>query len=61
MRVLASVIFESAYLSANETKVNMLNWGKLKYPLNLMIPMTEKNFPKDMDGSLLALKSILEK
>ena len=39
----------------------MLNWGKLKYPLNLMIPMTEKNFPKDMDGSLLALKSILEK
>ena len=60
MRVSASVIFETAYLSANETIVNLINTGTLKYPLNLMIPMAEKNFSKDMDASLMALKSILE-
>ncbi len=32
----------------------------LKYPLNLLIPMAEKNFAKDMDGSLVTLKSLLE-
>ncbi len=61
MRVSASVIFETTFLSANETKVNLINTGTLPYPLNLMIPMAEKNFPKDMDASLRALKVILEK
>jgi hypothetical protein len=32
----------------------------LKYPLNIMIPMAEKRFPKDMDASLATLKNILE-
>jgi len=61
MRVSASVIFETESLSENQTKVNLINTGTLKYPLNIMIPMAEKNFPKDMDASLSTLKNILEK
>ena len=61
MRVSASVIFETEPLSENQTKVNLINTGTLKYPLNIMIPMAEKKFPKDMDASLSTLKNILEK
>lgn len=61
MRVSASAIFETASLSDDQTKVNMINTGTLKYPLNIMIPMAEKNFTKDMDTSLSTLKDILEK
>jgi hypothetical protein len=38
----------------------MSNAGSLKYPLNIMIPIVEKMFPKDMDESLSTLKGILE-
>ncbi len=38
----------------------MSNAGVLKYPMNIFIPLAEKNFPKDIDSSLLVLKSILE-
>src|SRR5580765_8480269 len=61
MRVSASVIFETESLSENQTKVSLINTGTLKYPLNIMIPMAEKKFPKDMDASLSTLKNILEK
>lgn len=61
MRVSASVIFETESLPDNQTKVSLVNTGTLNYPLNLMIPMAEKKFPKDMDESLATLKSILEK
>jgi len=66
MRVSASVIFEIESLSdpdshRDQTKVNLINTGTLKYPLNIMIPMAEKKFPKDMDDSLSILKNILEK
>jgi hypothetical protein len=61
MTVTASVIMETETTSDNQTRVNMINSGKLKYPMNIFIPMAEKNFPKDMDSSLLALKNILEK
>ena len=61
MRVSASVIFETESLSENQTKVNLINTGTLKYPLNMMIPMAEKNFTKEMDASLSTLKDILEK
>ena len=61
MRVSASVIFETESLSDNQTKINLINTGILKYPLNIMIPMAEKNFPKEMDASLSTLKDILEK
>ena len=61
MKVSASVIFETESLSDNQTKVSLTNTGTLKYPMNLFIPMAEKNFPKDMDESLATLKSILEK
>ena len=61
MRVSASVIFETESLSDDQTKVNLINTGTLKYPLNIMIPIFEKMFAKDMDSSLSTLKNILEK
>jgi hypothetical protein len=61
MRITASVIMETEAVSGNQTKVNLINGGTLKYPLNIMIPMAEKNFAKDIDFSLLTLKTILEK
>jgi hypothetical protein len=60
MNVTASVIMETETLSDNQTKVNFINTGTLKYPLNLMIPMAERNFVKDLDSSLATLKNILE-
>jgi hypothetical protein len=61
MRIAADVIMETESLSGNETKVNLINRGRLRFPLNMMIPMAEKNFAKDMDSSLSTLKEILEK
>jgi len=60
MRISASVIMETKALAGNQTKVNLINAGTLRYPLNIMIPMAEKNFAKDMDSSLSTLKTILE-
>lgn len=61
MQVTSSLIMETESLSENQTKVNFINEGILKYPLNIMIPMAEKNFAKDMNISLSTLKNILEK
>jgi hypothetical protein len=61
MAVTASVIMETESLSNDQTKVNLINAGTLKYPLNIMIPLFEKNFAKDLDSSLSTLKNILEK
>ncbi|MBK7035126.1 MAG: SRPBCC family protein [Bacteroidetes bacterium] len=44
MRVTSYTIMETEFLSENETKVYLINGGKLKYPINLMIPMAEKEF-----------------
>ena len=60
MKVTSSIIMETESLADNQTKVNLINVGKLKYPLNIMIPMAEKNFARDMDISLSTLKNILE-
>lgn len=60
MKVAASVIMETASLPGDQTKVCFSNAGSLKYPFNIMIPMAEKNFAKDIDTSLSTLKSILE-
>ena len=60
MQMSAFVIMETESLSDEQTKVNLINGGTLKYPLNIMIPMAEKNFAKDMDISLSTLKNILE-
>ena len=60
MSTVADVIMETESVSENQTKVSLINSGTLKYPMNLFIPMAEKNFPKDMDASLLKLKAILE-
>ena len=61
MKTIANVIMETESLSDNKTKVYLINSGTLKYPFNIFIPLAERNFPKDMDTSLLTLKSILEK
>ena len=60
MTTTADVIFETESISDNKTKVSMINSGKMNYPMNIFIPLAEKNFPKDMDESLNTLKSILE-
>ncbi len=60
MAMVADVIMETESLSDHQTKVSLINTGTLKYPMNLFIPLAEKNFPKDMDTSLMVLKSILE-
>ncbi len=61
MATIADIVMETEFLSDNQTKVSMSNAGTLKYPLNIMIPIAEKIFPKDMDISLLTLKNIIEK
>lgn len=61
MRISARVIMETDSVSDDQTKVNLVNTGTLKYPLNIIIPVFEKNFAKDMDASLKTLKNILEK
>jgi len=61
MATTANVIMETESLSDNQTKVSLSNAGTLKYPMNIMIPIAERMFPKDMDISLSTLKSILEK
>jgi hypothetical protein len=61
MKTTANITFEVESLSDNQTKVYMSNAGTLKYPVNIMIPIAEKMFPKDMDSSLSTLKTILEK
>lgn len=60
MKVSADVIMETQPVFADETKVSFTNKGILPYPFNIMIPIFEKNFGKDIDGSLLILKNILE-
>ena len=47
-------------LSDMQTKVTLRNSSKIKYPLNIMVPLVEKMIPKDMDTSLSSLKQILE-
>lgn len=61
MKVSAWIIMELEALSDNQTKVSWSNAGKLKYPLNTLIPMMQKSVAKDMDSSLATLKEILEK
>ena len=57
----ATMTMETDSISDDQTKVTWSNSGTLKYPFNIMIPIAEKNFAKDMNESLSTLKSILEK
>lgn len=61
MRISAYVIMETESLSDSQTQVTMSNAGTLKYPLNILIPLAEKSFAKDLDESLSTLKALLEK
>jgi hypothetical protein len=61
MKITSKIIMETEALSANSTKVALINSGKMNYPMNLFIPVAEKKFPKDMNESLESLKQILEK
>jgi hypothetical protein len=57
----ADIIMETESLSDDQTKVYWSNAGKLKYPINILIPMMQKHVMKDMDISLSTLKNILER
>lgn len=48
-------------LTDNQTKVIWNTSSKMKYPLNIMLPLIVKMMEKDMDKSLSTLKNILEK
>ncbi len=61
MKTTADIVMELKSISENQTKVSMSNEGMLSYPVNLMIPIAEIMFPRDMDQSLRTLKGILEK
>jgi hypothetical protein len=66
MSAIAAIIMETESLAnadknRDQTKVTMSNAGILKYPLNLMIPLFEKMFAKQLNSSLSNLKTILEK
>jgi hypothetical protein len=61
MAAVGRIIMETEPLSSNQTRVHWSNAGTLKYPINIMIPMVEKNVAKGMNSSLLNLKNILEK
>lgn len=60
MTMVADVIMETESVSDKQTKVGLINAGKMDYPMNIFIPFAEKQFPKDMDKSLENLKKILE-
>ena len=48
-------------LPGTETKVGWQTSSKMKYPLNIMLPMIVKMLEKDMAASLATLKGLLEK
>ncbi len=60
METVADVIMETESVSENQTKVGLINSGKMDYPMNIFIPFAERQFPKDMDKSLENLKKLLE-
>jgi hypothetical protein len=61
MRAVGRMIMETELVTYDQTKVSWSNSGILPYPLNVLVPMVEKNVAKDMVISLATLKSILEK
>lgn len=61
MQVSARVIMETESAPDDQTRVSWSNGGKLKYPINIMIPIMERSVAKGMDASLTNLKTILEK
>jgi hypothetical protein len=60
MKITSTIIMETEAISANSTKVTLINSGKMNYPMNLFIPIAENKFPKDMNESLESLTKILE-
>ena len=60
MAMVADVIMETESVSDKQTKVGLINAGKMDYPMNIFIPFAERQFPKDMDKSLENLKKLLE-
>lgn len=61
MRVSSRVVMQTEAVSDTQTKVTLSNGGILSYPLNVLIPVFEKNFAGDLYSSLVTLKGILEK
>jgi hypothetical protein len=60
MKTSAQITMNLEDLGNNQTKVRWTNSGELPIPFNIMIPFFEKNFAKDMNESMLKLKTIFE-
>jgi hypothetical protein len=61
MKAKARILMDTESLPDGQTKVYWSNAGRLNYPVNIFIPVMEKNVAKDMDSSLVTLKNILER
>lgn len=61
MKLTSYTALSTEPVSSGFTKVTWTNSGTLPYPMNIMISMLEKKFPKEIDESLLKLKAILER
>ena len=60
MKAVGRMVMETETVAGDNTKVSWSNRGLLPYPLNIFVPMVEKNVSKDMATSLITLKNILE-
>jgi uncharacterized protein YndB with AHSA1/START domain len=61
MKTKAKVTFEMETLTNDQTKLAFINAGNIKAPWNVLLPLFQKNFAKDMNESMQTLKGILEK
>lgn len=61
MKFSASLIMDTEPISDNQTKITLSHAGIMNYPMNIMIPIFEKMFAKQMDISFSNLKTVLEK
>lgn len=58
---LAKAIMTTEIYQSEHTKVTWVTSSKMKYPINIMLPIIVKMMEKDMAKSLLMLKTILER
>jgi hypothetical protein len=61
MEDVAKAIMKLEAVSADQTKVNWSFHSKMKYPMNLMMPMIKGMLGKDLEKGTVNLKAVLEK
>ena len=60
MKATARIIMDTEPIAENQTKLSWSNAGTLPVPINLFIPKMKNHAAKDIDKSLVILKTILE-